>query len=250
VLEPGLLKPLLSGGDVKRYAQPDPRRVLLFPYAVDDRRAALIPEEELERRFPRTWGYLIENRERLEGREGGRMRGERWYAFGRSQNLGLHEEPKLAVPRLVRKLEAVYDSEGQFYLDNVDVNGILRPSDPYYLLGLLNSELLDFYFRQGSAPFRGDFRSANRQFIAGLPIKRVDLDDAVEKRRHDDLVALVQRMLEPDERLAARAEVLDEERGRIEQEIERTDREIDGLVCELYGLTEEERRIVEEEVRR
>jgi len=62
------------------------------------------------------------------------------------------------------------------------------------------------------------------------------------------VVALVERMLELQERLAAKGEVHDEERRQIEREIERTDREIDALVYDLYGLTQEERAMVEESI--
>lgn len=250
LLEPDLLKPLLSGEDVGRYRAPTPARVLLFPYAVRDRHAQLIAPEDFAARFPLTWEYLLENKEVLESREGGKMRHDGWYAFGRSQNLGLHEEPKLAIPRLVRKLEAVYDAEGRFYLDNVDVNGLLRPRDPYYLLALLNSTLLDFYFRQRSAPFRGDFRSANRQFISPLPIKAVDPGNPNDKTCYSQLVALAQRMLDLHQRLAAKGAVRDDERAQIEREIARTDCEIDDLVYDLYGLTAAERDLVEREMAR
>lgn len=36
---------------------------------------------------------------------------------------------------------------------------------------LLNSRLLDYYFQRLSVPFRGEFKSANKQFIAPLPIR-------------------------------------------------------------------------------
>ena len=250
LLEPDLLKPLLSGEDVTSYAAPRPARLLLFPYAVQNGHAQLITAEEMEARFPRTWEYLLQNKRVLESRERGKMRHDRWYAYVYPKNLGLHDEPKIAIPRLVRKLEAAYDAEGRFYLDNVDVNGLLQPRDPYYLLALLNSTLLDFYFRQRSAPFRGDFRSANRQFISPLPIKAVDPENAKDSACHDQLVALVERMLDLHQRLAAKGKVHDEERGQIEREIERTDREIDGLVYDLYGLTAAQRDLIERDTAR
>ena len=66
----------------------------------------------------------------------------------------------LSVPRLVEKLHAAYDYSGNYYLDNVDVGGIHIKSDYseynfQYLLGLLNSKLLQWYFPKISAPFRG-----------------------------------------------------------------------------------------------
>ena len=66
---------------------------------------------------------------------------------------------------------------------------------------------------------------------------------------HDDLVALVDRMLELNKRLAPIRNTSCNERDELTREIERTDRKIDNLVYDLYGLTEEEREIVEDATR-
>ena len=125
---------------------------------------------------------------------------ERWYAFGRHQNLDKQEIPKLAVARLVDRLKLFYDGEGAFYLDNVDVNGIILKEDVperwHYVLGLLNSKLLDFVFKKGTVRFRGRYYSANKQFIQDLPIHWVDFSDPEEKAQHDELVACAQIMLD------------------------------------------------------
>ena len=59
---------------------------------------------------------------------------------------------------------------------------------------------------------------------------------------HDDLVALVERMLELNKRLK---DAVGRERSWRERSRGRIG-EIDGLVYELYGLTEEEKTVVEE----
>ena len=155
----------------------------------------------------------------------------------------------MAIPRLVSRLAAICDSEGHFYLDNVDVGGlILKEKDDaqyLYILGLLNSKLLDLYLHRISVPFRGGFYSANRQFLEPLPIHRIDFDDPTEKKLHDDLVALADKMLELNKCLAPIRNTPCNERDELLREINHTDNEIDNLVYDLYGLTEEERRIVE-----
>jgi len=246
-LETTLLKPLISGKHVKRYSHPRSNILLLFPYEVSDGEATLIRQKEFETEYPRCWEYLIEAKTALEAREGGRMRGAQWYAFGRTQNLGLHEFRKLALPRLVKRLTATYDRDGTFYLDNVDVGGVLlkkqEEAHHLYMLGLLNSRVLDFYFRHTSVPFRGGFYSANRQFISPLPIRRIDFDNPQDVKMHDDLVALVERMLDLHKRLK---DAKGEEKKGLERQVARTDRKIDNLVYQLYDITDEEREIIEE----
>ena len=61
--------------------------------------------------------------------------------------------------------------------------------------------------------------------------------------RGANVVALVERMLDLDERV--RAAAIPAEKKLYQRQIEATDAEIDTLVYELYGFTEEEIAIVE-----
>lgn len=98
-----------------------------------------------------------------------------WHAFGRNQNLTLHDLPKLGVAATVRRLELAPDPTGDVYFHNVRVNGILLDENAppfWYVLALLNSRLLDFIFRRGAARHANGYYAANKQFIAPLPIQR------------------------------------------------------------------------------
>lgn len=250
-LETALLKPLLSGKDVERYGYPIPNQLLLFPYKISEGKAELILPDEFASAYPKCWEYLLQNREALENRERGKMRHEGWYAFGRTQNLAMHEQRKMAIPRLISRLAAIYDREENFYLDNVDVGGLIlkeQSNSAYlYITGLLNSRLLDYYLHRISVPFRGGFYSANRQFLEPLPIRRINFANLKEKKMHDDLVALVDKILELNKRLASIHDTYCNERDELLREIKRTDKEIDNLVYDLYGLTVKERKVVEGE---
>ena len=246
--EKELLFPLVSGTDVGRYQTLPERQYILFPYRVVDESAELIRFELLSRSYPRTTSYLLENKRTLETRERGKFRDARWYRFGRSQNLGIQARVKLCVPRLVDRLYAAYDAEGNHFLDNVDVGGITVKARHAghtlpYLLGLLNSAVLRWYFPHVAGRFRGGWLSANRQFLSQIPIRAVNFDDPKDVALHDRMVALVERMLDLHKKLAAATIPADKKLyGR---RIEATDKEIDALVYELYGLTEEEIAIVE-----
>ena len=62
---------------------------------------------------------------------------------------------------------------------------------------------------------------------------------------HDDLVALVDKMLELNNRLAPIRNTPCNERDELFREINRTDNEIDSLVYDLYGLSEEDSKVIE-----
>ena len=250
--EKGLLFPLVSGTDVNRYCGLPERQYILFPYKVDGALVELIAFDVISKTCPKTAAYLLENKERLEERERGKFKGHDWYRFGRNQNIGIQEQTKLCVPRLVNNLYATYDVEGNHFLDNVDVGGItLKPAYQkqglLYLLGLLNSKLLRWYFPFVSAPFRGGWRSANRQFLSQLPIRIVNFSDPVDKAHNDRMVEMVEQMLSLHKQLTA-AKTPDE-KIRLQRQIDATDHQIDQLVYELYGLIEEDIQIIEQKVK-
>jgi type I restriction-modification system DNA methylase subunit len=177
-LEANLLHPLASGADVDRYALHALRAVLLFPYARVDGQMKLLSEDQL-RSLPETWNYLAANEATLRRRERGKMDRDGWWGYVYPKNLGLHDQPKLCVPRLCTRLRASADPVGEVYLDNVDVNGIV-PADQdqlFGLLALLNSRAWDWAFRRGSVPFQNDFYSANKQFVAWLPVPQLALPE-------------------------------------------------------------------------
>lgn len=222
--------------------------LLLFPYHVKEGKADLISAEDFTNSFPKCWDYLVQHRGILEDREHGKMRHQRWYAYVYPKNLALHVLPKLAIPRLVMHLEAVYDKTGSFYLDNVDVGGVIMRDGSHknyvYLLGLLHSQVLDFCFQHLSASFRGGFRSANRQFIEPLPIRLIDPSSAADLKMRDDLVVLVEQMLVLQKKLQDTQAESTEERHELERQIQRTNIEIDNQVFGLYGLSEIDRKVI------
>ncbi len=184
-LEPDLLHPLASGTHVDRYALKTLESVLLFPYQEGENGMRLMTADELAA-FPQTWEYLQNHESRLRARERGKMDRDGWWGYVYPKSLGLHDVPKLCVPRLCPRLRVSADPLGAAYLDNVDVNGIIPREDSvalFALLALLNSRVVDWAFRRGSVPFQNEFFSANKQFISWLPVPEGVSTDLVDSGR-------------------------------------------------------------------
>jgi hypothetical protein len=249
-LEIDVAKPLLKGSlHIRRYHIEEVSRYVVFPY----QNGKLIPPEEFAARYPNCWAYLLENRERLENREQGKMRHAGWYGYVYPKNLTLFEQPKLMTPSIAQRASFSYDARGQYYFVGSGGGGgggygiTLKEGDlsPLYVLGLLNSRLLDYYLQSISSPFRHGWYAYNKQYIERLPIRRINFDDPPDVARHDRVVALVEEMLRLQrEKAAAETRLLDS-RHDLARQIERLDAQVDALVYELYGLTEEEIAIVE-----
>ncbi len=182
-IEDGMMKPLVSGSEAKRYEEPETETYLFFPYQRDPGgQMKLISAEEMGKRFPRGWAYLRSWEKELRRRENSKMDGPSWWAYNYPKNLDKQDRAKLVLPRLVQHLKCSIDSTGKVWLDNVDVGGVLPSpqTDLAYLMAALNGPVTDFVFRTISRPFQHDYRSANKQFIAPLPIP-----DAPEKHRKE-----------------------------------------------------------------
>lgn len=178
-LEDTIMKPLVSGPEAKRYEELETNTYLLFPYEPDARGVMrLIPAYEMARRFPRAWAHLLRWEQELRKRESSGFDDETWYRFGRNQSIDKQDIAKLIVPRLVQHMKCSFDPQGRFGLDNVDVGGILAAAEtePAFLMAMLNAPVCDYVFRIISKPFQNDYRSANKQFIAPLPIPNASLE--------------------------------------------------------------------------
>jgi hypothetical protein len=172
-LEEEIVKPLVSGEDAVPFATPPTEKYLIFPYHVSGDECRLLAEREMKK-FKRCWAYLRENEKLLRDRESKKFDDDEWYRFGRHQNIDKQEQPKLLVPRLLLDLFASGDPNGTTYLDNVDVGGVIvkKGWDLFFILAVLNSNACNYVWRLTSKPFRGEYRSANKQFIAPLPVPK------------------------------------------------------------------------------
>jgi hypothetical protein len=249
--EKDLFHPIVSGTDIGAYGLLPSRQFILFPCIVRDERARLMDFEDIQRDYRKTAAYLLENKKRLADREKGAFRDADWHRFGRSQNLGIQNRVKLCVPRLVDRLHAAFDHDGSHFLDNVDVGGVTLKAayaaqGLEYVLALLNCRLMRWYFPQVSAPFRGGWLSANRQFLSLLPVRVIDFSNAADTAVHGQLSGLVGSMQTLHGQLATANSGA--QKTVTQRQIDATDTEIDRLVYDLYGLTAEEIAVVEDPV--
>jgi type I restriction-modification system DNA methylase subunit len=247
-IERGILKPVIRSGSIHRYAC-RPTAYVLFPYEVGDCSARLFTADEMRLRFPLAWKYLNRNKRLLEGREKGKFRDAAWYRFGRSQNLGMWEQPKLMIPYMITDLAAYLDRSDNYYFINVTTGGYGVTTDESrvsltYLCGLLNSSLLDFYLKKVSTNFHGGYFAANKQFIEQLPIRIIDFSSPLETSLHNRIVALVEHILGMNRKKIS-GKLAPSDVDRVGREIASTDTQINTLVCELYGIRHGERKVIE-----
>jgi hypothetical protein len=163
------------------------------------------------------------------------MEYEHWYAYWCPRSLEKFRTPKIVTQVLASKASFTLDDTGRFLFvggGNAGGYGIIPKAGVslFFMLGLLNSRLLDATLQRISSVFRGGFYSYARRFLEHLPFAQ----GSVASQR--EIEKLVQRIL------AAK-------RANPQADVSAWEREIDGRVYRLYGLTPEEIKIVEEGVK-
>ncbi len=145
---------------------------------------------------------------------------------------------KIIVRQIGEKPVASYDAKGYCCLNTVFmIKATVEGIDERFLLGVLNSKAIGFYWLNKFSDFKKTFPKIKGAYLQQLPIPTAD------KARHDRLVGLVDKMrgLMPKLR-QARSE---SERQTLENAVTAADQQIDSLVYDLYGLTEKEIQLVE-----
>jgi len=165
----------------------------------------------------------------------------KWLMYPSNETLIL--QPKILMRQTSDVIRACYDDNNYYPQNSIF---IIHSSkiNLKYLLGLLNSTLLNFAYKFGNPQTGKIFAEIKPSVIKQLPIHVIDFSDTNDVARHDSMVKLVENMLDLHRRVAEAK--TGHEKTLLSRQIEATDRQIDGLVYELYGLTEEEIRIVEE----
>jgi hypothetical protein len=250
-IERKLLRPLLKGSlDIRRYRIVTPKKYVIFPYYIKGSTAKLIPFAELEKNFPYCARYFVLNRKILESREHGKWKCAEWYAYSRNQNLVQCSREKILTPSIARKAAFVYDEKGSYYFLGSGGGGgggyglsINEKSkiNPFYLVGLLNSKLLDYLTKHNSTRFSGGFFAYNKQYIQSLPIVNpVNESQNVLKDKIVELSSKIMRLNQTIDTISdsSRIKLLKREAVVYEEKI-------DELVYNLYEVTPEERQIVE-----
>jgi type I restriction-modification system DNA methylase subunit len=150
------------------------------------------------------------------------------------------QKEKILIRKTGNILFATID-RNQYFTDQTIYNLVPKNDsaniDLIFLLGLINSRLIQFYFSRKLITNPDAF-----PYIKGIHINVLPICKNPEKSQHNKLVKLVNQMLDLNKKL--QTATLPQDQEMTQRQITATDREIDNLVFDLYRLSEEERRVI------
>lgn len=243
-VETGILKPCIYDVQLEKYADIEPNMMLIFPYHIVKGKPVLYSIDEMEANFPKTLAYLEEYKEELEKRSISHRTENNWYQFGRSQSIKHFSEGEHLI-------WSVLSTEGNYVYDDKTIcftgggNGpfyglvkkISTKESLYYIQALLNYWLLERVVKSKASAFRGDYYSHGKQFIAKLPIYKIDFGNIGEAKKHDEIVSCVKNIM--NLKRQRNIQKTKEQKNRYCRLIDNESKCLNNLISKLYGSVEE-----------
>lgn len=225
-----IIKPVLTGRDVRRYYTEFNDKYLIWTYGG-------VPIEK----YPAIFEHLKGFHKRLQKRWD---KGKYWWELRACDYYDQFEKPKIIYPDIAKTCRFALDREGYFSTNTT----YFIPGDDLYLLGILNSKLGEFIFKQYCAGLEGANSTYLRffgQYLEEFPVRPLKPSVPSDKSFHARMSGSVEKIFELHDQMSGKC--LDHEKTVLKRQLEGVDRQIDQLVYELYGLSEDEIKIVENE---
>ncbi len=215
-IEKKLVRPFLFGKDVQRWKIDWNGWYVIFPYNKyeinGEEKYKLIPSKEYQNKFdygdgfiedlfPKAWKYFKNHEDILRKRDGGafkkgKTQEYKWYGMGYPRSIDEYDRSKILVQLNSQEADYCFDDQefyvfqgggkgGGIYGIALDVNKI----SPFYLTGLLNSKILDYYIKHISTIYAGKSYSYADAYIKLLPIKKPETNEENEISKKSTLLA-------------------------------------------------------------
>lgn len=172
------------------------------------------------------------------------MKTAKWYGFVYPKALDVISTAKIFTPDIAPKASFSIDQRGDLFFTGGVAGGygikVKVGVSELFILGLLNSKLLEWYLKQISTQMRGGWYSFEAKYIKHLPIV---IPSKEQQKFEKEIIALVEMIIKLKQEKQSTS--LSEKEEQLKQRILYTDEKMNKLVYELYGLSEEEIGIVE-----
>jgi hypothetical protein len=234
-----IIKPFLAGRDIKRYKPLNTQKYLiLFPRGFTNARCS---GSSAWRWFKKEYSAIAAHLEPFKEKAKKRYdKGDYWWELRACDYYEEFEKPKMMLPDISMRGNFALDEKGGKYCVNT---AYIIANSERYLLGILNSALITFFYKNIASTYRGGYLRFIYQYLMVLPIPVINLDNPSDKTCHDQMSALVDQMLALNHRLDKARTA--HENDLLQRQIQTIDNRIDQLVYQLYGLSDDEIRLIQ-----
>lgn len=214
-----IIKPYLKGRDSKRWRSKTNLYILFTYHGI-----------EIEK-YPAVENYLSKFKDKLLRRA--TSKNHKWFELQQPQTgiYSYYEKSKIISTDIANRCEFTIDKTGAF----IDATIFCIPKEDLFLLAILNSFLIESFYRSISSTVRGDFLRFKKIYMDTLPIKVTGDKDAFCK--------IVEKILDI-------SKIDNYLNNSIEQKrVKELEHQINQMVYKLYDLTPDEIKIIEDSMK-
>lgn len=210
-LEKTFLRPVLKGEDVRRFRIDYKDNFLIFPYNKEEIDGQYQYRTIDIENYPNLFRHLNRFKKDLENRSDIRKTDSKWYELRPCNYYHIFESEKIITPDISKKSNFAYDDGKYFCLDSCFMialrdeykKELMEKSKSFlkYLLGLLNSEVLEFCFKQTSTFVLGRHYRYKVEYLEPLQIKAITNGNQILTSRIIEITDRILRINEESEKL-------------------------------------------------
>jgi len=240
-----ILKPILRGRDIGRYYYRWAGLWLIYipwHFPLHNRKvkgASKEAEQMFKKQYPAIYNHLFQYKKQLENRNKAEtgIRYE-WYALQRfaSDYYEDFEKEKIVWQRVTRQFSFVIVPKGWYILDSM---AFLVGDSLKYILGLLNSTLIDYYIKTYVHLYSDKGFLLSNQYVEKIPLPPITSQNQSIAQKIEMLVDKILSLTQSEDYPENKEKQL---------QVKEYEKEIDHLVYKLYNLTPEEIELIEKNV--
>ena len=176
-IEKDILKPILKGEDIKKYAPLYSNLHIIYPHKIDEKLQTKPYEENiLKDIFPLTYEYLLNFKDELIAKKiKYKTNPIYWYSLHRARDLNLINQEKILTPDISYKSNMSLDNLNSCHIGqyNLIKKNNIEENHKFYL-SILNSQLMWFFIKNTSNEFRGGFFVYQTNFLEPFPLPKLE----------------------------------------------------------------------------
>jgi hypothetical protein len=222
--EEGVYLNYLPDKEILRYRLPSRvEQVVFYPFEDD----VALTADDLAEKYPGTWRYLNDNREKLSARGPVRAGKTFWWRPERPREPTVIRRPKIVSPHLMLTPRFALDLKGQFAVSRspfmVAQDEGERETLLKFFCAVLNSSVCNWHIRTYASKYSHGYNRLESNLLKAVPVPDVALISVSDFNR---VVALVDKL------------------SGAKSNSGTLDVELDSLIADLYGFTSSERKIL------
>ena len=213
-----------SGREIKRYKLPEVKKYLIsFPKGFTNSNSGEdTPVEWMVRKFPLVMKHLSQ----FENGASKRFdKGDYWWELRSCRYYEKFDSVKLICPSIVKRLSATIDTSGALSNDKT----IIIADADYFILGLLNSDLFNFYFRQKAKKLLNNHYELSVALLGTLPVFKISPTNKRQVAFRREISEKAKELFELYNSASVDRDVINEK-----------EKELNNIIYTLYRLTPSE----------